>query len=39
MSENMKLTLFAIIIIILGNGVANYVAWWNRSNNGTTIFI
>jgi len=25
MSENMKLTLFAIIIVILGNGVANYV--------------
>jgi len=27
MSENMKLTLFAFIVIILGNGLANYVYW------------
>jgi len=27
MSYNFKLTIFAIITIILGNGLANYVYW------------
>jgi len=27
MSKNMKITLFAFVVIILGNGLANYVHW------------
>jgi len=27
MSDNFKLTIFAIVIVILGNGLANYVYW------------
>jgi len=27
MTENQKLTLFAFVVIILGNGLANYVHW------------